>query len=74
MSSDDAARFSAKLSGLRHETTRALNTLEPIAQILRDIDYQGISGLPANYGRLIEHLASAVHELRHALEESDFRK
>jgi hypothetical protein len=71
---DDEARIAAKLSSLRHETIRALNTLEPIAQILKDIDYQGVSGLPAYYGQLIEHLASAVHELRGALEESDFRK
>jgi hypothetical protein len=64
----------AKLSELRHETIRALMTLEPTAQFLGSIDYEKVTGLPDNYSRMIEYFTEAVRNLRNALEASDFRK
>ena len=54
---------------LRHEILRILNTIGPIAGLLRTVDPDRIEGLPVPYRDLVGQLMSGLEELRDIADE-----
>ncbi len=56
--------FEQRFWSLRHEILRILNTMGPIAGLLRTVDPNEVEGLPERYSELVEQLMTSVKELR----------
>lgn len=56
--------FEQRFWSLRSEILRILNTIGPIAGLLRTVEPNAVEGLPVPYGELVERLMTSVEELR----------